>query len=345
MSKVKGIDEGDFKLGLYTVLTGIAAFSMWFAISFYVRAISVHDDEVVSTIGTAFFLGCVFFGRYLAGSWLNLGGKVSNEILIGFGISIVVCVAWIFYHGDRPFVNRPALNLLAYWLPFLLASLFIGAFVKLARSIGQNELKEAQTLAAHSQSELHLLQSQLSPHFLFNTLNNLYGLSITQHEKIPPLLLKLSELLRYSVYDSTETFVPLKDELAYIDNYIEFEKIRLGDRLVLTTDIEKVSDSSLKIAPMLLIVFIENAFKHSKNTADEKIFINLSLKIWGNSILFYAKNSHQKKEEEISVINKSSGFGLVNVTKRLLLLYPKQHELEIENEETSYIVNLKLKMK
>lgn len=343
MSKVKGIEESDFKLGLYTILTGVAAFSMWFAISFYLRAVSVHDDEVVSTIGTAFFLGGVFFGRYLAGTWLAKGNKISNEILAILGATIIICVFWIFYHGDRPFVNRPALNLLAYWLPFVIASLFLGAFVKLARSVRQSELKEAQTIAAHSQSELHLLQSQLSPHFLFNTLNNLYGLSITQHEKIPPLLLKLSDLLRYSVYDSTETFVPLKDELAYIDNYIEFEKIRIGDRLVLTTDIEKISDTSIRIAPMLLIVFIENAFKHSKNTADEQIFIHLSLKMWGDSILFHVKNSHHKSGLENNVINKSSGFGLVNVNKRLQLLYPGQHELEVSNEETSYVVNLKIR--
>jgi hypothetical protein len=345
MIKVKGIDESDFKLGLYTILTGVAGAVMWFAIHFYAEAVGTGEVEIVATIGSAFFLACVFLGRYLAQLWLDRGVPVTFNLLGGIGIGILTTIGWIFNHGDRPFVNRPALNLLMYWLPFLVASIALGLFVKLARSVGQKKLKEAQTDAAHSQSELHLLQSQLSPHFLFNTLNNLYGLSITQHEKIPPLLLKLSELLRYSVYDSAETFVPLKDELAYIDNYIEFEKIRIGDRLVITTDIEKVSDASIKIAPMLLIVFIENAFKHSKNTADEKIFIDLSLKIWGNSILFYVKNSHQKKEEEISVINKSSGFGLVNVNKRLQLLYPKQHELEIENEETNYTVNLKLKKK
>ena len=345
MIKVKGIDESDFKLGLYTVLTGVAGFCMWFAISFYVRAVSVQDEEVVSTIGTAFFLASIFLGRYLARLWLNSGVNVSYGLLTGLGVSILTCVGWIFNHGDRPFVNRPALNLLMYWLPFLAASVALGIFVKLARSIGQNKLKEAQTDAAHSQSELHLLQSQLSPHFLFNTLNNLYGLSITEHEKIPPLLLRLSDLLRYSVYDSNEIFVPLKDELAYIENYIEFEKIRIGDRLMLQTDIEKVNDPSIKIAPMLLIVFIENAFKHSKNTTEEKIYIELSVKVWGNSILVYLKNSHSKVAQESSVINKSSGFGLTNVKKRLDLLYPKQHELEIENEETSYIVNLRLKIK
>ncbi|WP_221394560.1 sensor histidine kinase [Dyadobacter sp. NIV53] len=345
MIKVKGIDESDFKLGLYTILTGVAAFSMWFAISFYAEAVGVGEVEIVATIGTAFFLASVFFGRHLGQIWLDRSVPVSYELLTGIGVSILACIGWIFNHGDRPFVNRPALNLLMYWLPFLAASVALGIFVKLARSIGQNKLKEAQTDAAQSQSELHLLQSQLSPHFLFNTLNNLYGLSITQHEKIPPLLLRLSDLLRYSVYNSNEIYVPLNEELAYIENYIEFEKIRIGDRLELTTNIEKISDSSIKIAPMVLIVFIENAFKHSKNTADDKIYIDMSLKIWGNSVLFYIKNSQNKAAQESSIINKSSGFGLVNVNKRLHLLYPKQHELEIENEETSYIVNLRLKIK
>jgi len=345
MIKVKGIEENDFKLGMYAILTGIAAVSMWFAISFYTRAIGVGEDEIVSTIGTVFFLASVFLGRRLAQLWLDSSVNVSFGMLTGIGFSVLTCIGWIFNHGDRPFVNRPALNLLMYWLPFLAASIALGLFIKLTRSIGQKKLKEAQTDAAHSQSELLLLQSQLSPHFLFNTLNNLYGLSITQHEKIPPLLLKLSELLRYSVYDSGETFVPLKDELAYIENYIEFEKIRIGERLVLATEIEKISNPAIKIASMLLIVFIENAFKHSKNTADEQIYIEFSLKIWGNSILFYIKNSHSKTKKENTNLDKNSGFGMLNVTKRLALLYAGQHDLTIENEETTYVVNLRLKIK
>jgi len=345
MIKVKGIEESDFKLGIYPILTGIAAVSMWFVISFYARAKGVGEDEIVSTIGTVFFLASVFLGRRLAQLWLANGVKVSFGMLTGIGFSVLTCIGWIFNNGDRSFVNRPTLNLLMDWLPFLAASIALGLFIKLTRSVGQKKLKEAQTDAAHSQSELHLLQSQLSPHFLFNTLNNLYGLSITRHEMIPPLLLKLSELLRYSVYHSMETFVPLKDELAYIDNYIEFEKIRVGDRLELKTDIEKISDASIKIAPMLLIVFIENAFKHSKNTADDKIYIEFSLKNRGNSILFYIKNSHSKTKKENNNLDKNSGFGMVNVTKRLTLLYPGQHDLTIENEEKTYAVNLRLKVR
>jgi LytS/YehU family sensor histidine kinase len=110
------------------------------------------------------------------------------------------------------------------------------------------------------------------------------------------LLLKLSELLRYSVYDAKELFVPLKSEIAYINNYIEFEKIRIGERLHLTTSIEIVLSDDIKIAPMLLIVFIENAFKHSKNTIDKDVYIDIALKTWHKTILFSVKNSHGNTE-------------------------------------------------
>ncbi|MBZ0097726.1 MAG: histidine kinase, partial [Taibaiella sp.] len=212
--------------------------------------------------------------------------------------------------------------------------------IKTVRSLAEQELLEAKNSAAHSESELRLLQSQLSPHFLFNTLNNLYGLSLTQHEKIPPLLLKLSDLLRYSVYDTNEAFVSLKDELGYINNYIEFEKIRLGERLVLKMDIDMPAGDNTKIAPMLLIVFIENAFKHSKNTYDKKVFVDISLKTWNDLVLFAVKNSYGKEEK---TFNKNSGFGLDNVRKRLELIYPGTHKLDIKDTSGSYSVMLHLK--
>jgi LytS/YehU family sensor histidine kinase len=147
------------------------------------------------------------------------------------------------------------------------------------------------------------------------------------------------------VYESNERFVPLKDEIAYINNYIEFEKIRIGNRLVLTTDIEKIDDPNIKIAPMLLIVFIENAFKHAKNTAEQQIFIDMSIKVWGNSILFSIKNSHTSASKENNAFDKNSGFGLANVSKRLKLLYPNEHILEIQHGNETYQVMLQLKMK
>jgi len=239
----------------------------------------------------------------------------------------------------------PAINLLLYWLPFIVLSMAIAMLIKLYRESITTQLQHANVTAAQSRSELNLLQSQLSPHFLFNTLNNLYGLSISQHEKIPTLLLKLSDLLRYSVYDAKELFVPLKNELAYINNYIDFEKIRIGDRLVLTTSIETVTTEEIEIAPMLLIVFIENAFKHSKNTIEDKIFIEITLKIWSDSILFSVKNSHTDTNNENNNLRTDSGLGLANATKRLELLYENKYDLKIENKEGFYSVMLQLKVK
>jgi LytS/YehU family sensor histidine kinase len=221
----------------------------------------------------------------------------------------------------------------------------VGMFIKLVKTKITAQIKTAEITASHSQTELHFLQSQLSPHFLFNTLNNLYGISITQHEKIPTLLLKLSELLRYSVYDAKETYVPLKDELSYLKNYIDFEKIRIGDRLGLTVELDEISDSKIKIAPMLLIVFVENAFKHSKNTSQPKIHIYIGLKIWANSILFSVKNTHKNAANMNNSLPEIGGLGLDNVKKRLELLYPNTYDLNIEENDDFYEVMLRVKVK
>jgi LytS/YehU family sensor histidine kinase len=157
--------------------------------------------------------------------------------------------------------------------------------------------------------------------------------------------LKLSDLLRYSVYDAKELFVPLKDELAYINNYIDFEKIRIGDRLVLTTSIEAVINDDIKIAPMLLIVFIENAFKHSKNTIEKEVFIDITLTRWVYLILFSVKNSYTNIKDENNLLTKDKGLGLANVMKRLQLLYADQYDLKVENKEGFYSVMLQLKVK
>lgn len=339
---IKNLAPKDY---LYFMLTAIAAVPVWLAANSFVHAINVHEDEAVATAVTMCFFAGVFLGRYLVSTWTSKLKNLPAGLVILLSVLIVVSIIGLFLHAEYPFEGRGALNILLYWIPFVILSVSLGILIKIVRAVTQNQLSEAQTLAAHNKSELHLLQSQLSPHFLFNTLNNMYGLSITQHEKVPPLLLKLSDLLRYSIYDATEIFAPLKDEMAYISNYIDFEKIRLGDRLVLSTDFEAITRDDIKIAPMLLIVFIENAFKHSKNTAEPKIFIDIQLRTWADSILFSIKNSCGVSLEDDELINKHSGFGLASVNKRLELLYAGQHELQIKNEANSYQVILQLKMK
>jgi LytS/YehU family sensor histidine kinase len=230
-------------------------------------------------------------------------------------------------------------------LPFFIIALVMGIFIKLIRASIQRQIQEARIKAEQKQSELNLLQSQLSPHFLFNTLNNMYGISITQHERVPALLLKLSDLLRYSVYDTKKPFVPLQDELEYINNYIGFEKLRISDRLVLQTAIAGINDPNITIAPMVLIVFIENAFKHAGNTLNKKVYIDISLSISGNFIEFSVKNSYSDVQHANSMIKSNSGLGLFNTIRRLNLLYEEDYELKQFTKDNLYNVQLRLKIK
>lgn len=329
---------------VYLTIALASCIPVYWGCLFYIEAVTGSKTEEL-----AFAAAVCFFGMFYTGWWLSRNWALTHPIKRGYFVVlpaiIIACIIWLFFHADVRFKAWPALSLLLFWAPFLLLSATLGALINLYRISVNNKLQEANISASNSKNELHLLQSQLSPHFLFNTLNNLYGLSITQHEKLPPLLLKLSELLRYSVYDVKELFVPLKNEVSYLNNYIEFERIRNGNRLVLSTAFEAILNEDSKIAPMLLITFIENAFKHAKNTVDEKIFIDVQVKTWNDRILFSVKNSYNPNAVDKSEVNGSSGVGLVNAKKRLVLLYPGEHDLTVEESNGFYTVLLQLKIK
>lgn len=192
------------------------------------------------------------------------------------------------------------------------------------------------------EAELKLLKAQLNPHFLFNTLNNLYGLSVVKSDKLPELMLKLSDLLRYSLYDTKESLVPLEKEITYLDNYISLEKIRLEDK----ASIEFTKSGNLsnkKIAPMLLIVFVENAFKHLQSGKDEKSKVLVSIEGKADCIYFTCKNSIDPMESKSTKIKiEPGGIGLQNAKKRLNLQYAEKHTLNIIQSDDNYIVELKL---
>ena len=330
-----------FGNNLYFLAAAACGGLLFAPIDAYVDSIGIHENEAVATAICVSFMLAIFAGRYIVQVWASKLKSLPALFLMGIAVTMLTCGIWIFFHIYFSLGRRSGM---VAWVPFTILGIALGSLVKVIHAVTQNQLREAQREAAHNKSELHLLQSQLSPHFLFNTLNNVYGLSLTEHEKVPPLLLKLSELLRYSVYDVGETYVRLADELVYINNYIAFERLRIGDKLVLTLDIEEMVDREIRIAPMLLIVFLENAFKHSKNTTGNQIFIHISLKTWENSILFSVKNTYGVDAGNSGLFNgKNSGFGLQNVKKRLSLLYPGTHELYTSKDEVFYKVALQLK--
>lgn len=294
---------------------------------------------------TIILLAGLLSGRYISRLWKRKSIRFQNFLLLLLTAFIFIGIFGIALLINKMIGHTEFFHFSLTVLLLFLVSAFSGAIISLINHRIKSEIQQAHTSSAHSKSELQLLQSQLSPHFLFNTLNNLYGLSITDHEKVPDLLLKLSELLRYSVYETKEAFVSLAEEVKYLKNYIDFEKIRLGERLNMKENFPAPAELNVRIAPMLLIVFLENAFKHSGNTYDDKIYVKMDLEVQDQHLLFRVENSYTKPGPELAGLKKHSGFGLENLRKRLDLLYKGKHELKIEQSGKEFKVNLILKSK
>ncbi len=204
-------------------------------------------------------------------------------------------------------------------------------------------IRERQELETETmQSELRFLKSQINPHFLFNTLNSLYALTLKKSDLAPDIVLKLSEMMRYMLYECNEKWVDLSKEVNYIANYLELERLRQGNHVDIHFDVQgNISDQ--KIAPLMFIPFIENCFKHGLGHHLSKGFVNIRLHVTENKVDLFIENS--KPESMPKPLHpRSGGIGLVNVRRRLDLLYPGHYSLNIEDSPKTYAVNLKLSL-
>ncbi|WP_417866390.1 sensor histidine kinase [Xanthomarina gelatinilytica] len=196
--------------------------------------------------------------------------------------------------------------------------------------------KWVQNLKAEkSKTELSLLRSQINPHFFFNTLNNLYALTIKNSKQAPDVILKLSDMMRYTIYEGEKETVKLGDEIEYLKNYMELHKIRYKKSVDLS--FKHDVNPNLQIAPLLFIILLENAFKHGVETLSENAFIHIHLYEDADSIYFNIENNFDSKE-----MSQTKGIGLANLKRRLSLLYPKKHELNNYIEGTIYKSTLKI---
>lgn len=186
-------------------------------------------------------------------------------------------------------------------------------------------------------SELSFLRSQISPHFMFNLLNSMVSLARKKSDLLEPMLIKMSEILRYMLYEKDDSKIPIDKENAYLTNYIDLQILRFGKK-VRVNFTSKIENESLLIEPMLLIPFVENAFKHGTGLVKEPT-IDIELKTNTEGIFFRVKNIKSPAQAAESK-DTSSGIGLVNVKRRLDLLYNKKHNLEIIDSESSYQVSL-----
>lgn len=199
------------------------------------------------------------------------------------------------------------------------------------------ETKILETQLKLKEQELNYLKMQIHPHFLFNTLNTMYGFALKKADETPEMILKLSNLLDYLLYQVDKPFVSLTDELNHIEDYISLEKMRFNDTLNVNFR-KDLHLESIKIAPMLLIPFVENSFKHG-TIKNGVLTIDIKIKTSTNEILFVIKNNSSND------LNYKEGIGLENIKKRLELLYPNQYHLLINTDENDFEVSLKLNPK
>jgi LytS/YehU family sensor histidine kinase len=194
--------------------------------------------------------------------------------------------------------------------------------------------------------ELEALKSQINPHFLFNTLNNIYSLSLRKSDKAPEMILSLSDMMRYVLYECSSGAVPIEREIQFIKNYIDLERLRHGHHVTITFSLEG-EPGEHTIEPLLLIPIVENSFKHGVNTQVNEGFVAIGLKFDHNKIELNATNSIQvngQAVKENKLGRKKHGIGLDNVRKRLELLYPGRYQLHIQPSADRWQVNLELNL-
>jgi two-component system sensor histidine kinase AlgZ len=222
---------------------------------------------------------------------------------------------------------HPKVVFLVIW--YYLFLLGLGVFWLIRQIIFISKLKNEKTKA-----ELMFLKSQVSPHFFFNTLNNLYGLVAKDTQKAQELILKLSDMMRYSIYEGEKDTVDLREEIDFLKNYIELHKMRYHK--VISVDFICDIDENRKVVPLLFIILLENAFKHGVENLRENTYIKINLTTSQNEICFTIENNYEK-------VDNQSGIGLKNLKRRLQLIFPNQHELTFSVTENVYLAKLILK--
>lgn len=306
---------------------------IWFCL-FLILMTTVQTEQriVVSFFIILLLAPAVYINNLLILPFL----RTRLPIFIGLFLLNTVVFTIISVFIIKTALDQPLeLSMFVNFFGILFLALAFGAAMRIARDSFTRRQQEKD-------AELKLLKAQLNPHFLFNTLNNLYGLSVVKSEKLPNLMLKLSDLLRYSLYETKEMQVPLTKEIQYLENYISLEKIRLED----TTDIQFTTSgdaSSIDIAPMLFIVFVENAFKHLGAIEHTKSSVVVSLTIENDRLVFTCENTIDPLGKEYEQLEaEGSGIGLQNVQKRLVLQYPDTHKLATTVINNQYKITLTL---
>ncbi|MEM1358481.1 MAG: sensor histidine kinase, partial [Bacteroidota bacterium] len=227
---------------------------------------------------------------------------------------------------------------LGRFLPFTFWFVFVKIGIDQLRSQQQvAQLKQEKTAA-----ELSFLKAQIHPHFLFNTLNNLYTLTLEKSDEAPEVVVKLSEMLDYLLYHAKATKVPIGREIELIENYLGLEELRYGDRLQLTFHYD-IDDPTAMISPLLLLSPVENAFKHGASGITERTLIRITLTVKAGQLHFQVWNT-KPPTPPVDERAYTKGIGLKNVSSQLDLTYPNRHVMDITDTSDDYTVDLRIEL-
>ncbi|WBL21307.1 sensor histidine kinase [Zunongwangia sp. HRR-M8] len=330
----------------------------WVAVLFFYMFFFAIDDSdlwlsarfsislMPVTIGTTYTFSYTLIPKYLSKRKYFLFGLYSFYALV-ISASLIIFSAFYGYllvfglqwEGSYPVSKGLTFIYFAVYLVIVL-----GCGLSLTKSyfktLNKNEELKNTLLESELQlkiQELQYLKMQIHPHFLFNTLNTIYGLALTKKDSAPDMILKLADLLDYILYETKKNKVPLEREIQHLKDYIELEKLRFGDRLIAEINIAEFS-SNIEIPPMLFLPFLENSFKHGKSS--ERILkIKMKFEIIEDQLLFFLKNSVPAQKENL---DKNSGIGLENIQKRLQYIYGEAYNLNISTSKNEYSILLKI---
>ncbi len=261
-------------------------------------------------------------------------------ILQVLALAVIYLLHWLYFDLFLTWMKFKAANFFIYniftYLLILASGTAYIVLIERRQTARRAQEKETENL----KTELLFLRSQVSPHFMFNVLNNMVALARKKSDLLEPSLIKLSSLMRYMLYETDEQKVPLEKEIEYIQSYIDLQQQRFGKNVKIFTSFNNVDNGS-EIEPMLLIPFVENAFKHGTGIiADAQI--NIELKMDGGILQFIVSNKYNDVSNESK--DKSSGIGLNNVRRRLNLLYDKHHALLINKKDGWFTVSLQINL-
>lgn len=269
--------------------------------------------------------------------------SIYTLIISGYLVMVSIFFSLIYIsHFEYKAMNPNTKNILFVMTGIYLVVFIVSAFKLMKLNISTSEKTKAletkilETQLKLKEQELHYLKMQIHPHFLFNTLNTLYGFALKKADETPEMVLKLSNLLDYLLYQADKPFVELEAEVNHIQDYIDLEKMRFNDTLNVRFNY-KNNDASVKVPPMLFIPFLENSFKHG-TIKNGMLDIDIHLKYEDKQLLFNIFNTYNPKQ------TKQKGIGLKNIKKRLDLLYKDNYELAISEDNIVFCASLKIYM-